>query len=445
MRSVVLASAVTTTLLVSPLAQADPHHPVIPSKQQVQSAQHRVASTKQSITQLRRELSTAQQRLQALYMAAENAGQRYDAAMVRWQQARQEAATARKQSLRANRQAGRARDTLAGYVVTHDTASSTLTALSTALTADGPQSLLSQLSVYDASSDVLDTHFQQWQASSRLAKVYAANAKQALERVTTAKAAASRAKAAAEAAAQQAQAGVTTLQAQRSTLVRRLASVEHISVQLAAQRQKGLEELRKQRLEEKRRREAAARRAAERRAAAKLAAERRAEARRAAAHRRAERAARERAAQQGGSSPAPTPPPPPPPPVYSPPPAGPSASQVQTAIAYAKAQLGKPYVWGGTGPYGYDCSGLVMEAWLAAGITLPRVADDQYLATTPISFDQLRPGDLVFWGYTSSPYSIHHVAMYLGGGMVIEAPHTGAYVQIRSIYSWILPNFYSRV
>ena len=86
-----------------------------------------------------------------------------------------------------------------------------------------------------------------------------------------------------------------------------------------------------------------------------------------------------------------------------------------------------------------------MKAWAAAGRSLPHFAAAQYAETTHISVGQLRPGDLVFWGTSSNPSSIHHVAMYIGNGMMIHAPRTGQDVQIVSMYYWIPPNFFSRV
>lgn len=112
--------------------------------------------------------------------------------------------------------------------------------------------------------------------------------------------------------------------------------------------------------------------------------------------------------------------------VANPPAALPVAAQ---ALAYAAAQLGKPYAWGATGPNSFDCSGLVFEAWKAAGVTLPRVAIDQAAATVPISYQDLQPGDLVFF---ESP--IGHVGIYVGDGSMIDAPYTGATVQIDSIF-----------
>lgn len=106
-----------------------------------------------------------------------------------------------------------------------------------------------------------------------------------------------------------------------------------------------------------------------------------------------------------------------------------------TVLAFARAQLGKPYVWGATGPDSYDCSGLTGAAYAAAGIHLPRVANQQWYAGPHVSLAQLQPGDLLFWGSDlGNPVSIHHEAIYLGGGLMLAAPHTGAFVRIQPIY-----------
>jgi cell wall-associated NlpC family hydrolase len=104
---------------------------------------------------------------------------------------------------------------------------------------------------------------------------------------------------------------------------------------------------------------------------------------------------------------------------------------VVIAVAYAAAQLGKPYIWGGTGPAGYDCSGLVMMAYRAAGISLPRTTFQQVNSGTPVySLSQLQPGDLLFSaGSDGSPTNPGHVGMYIGEGMVLEAPQTGEPIQ----------------
>jgi hypothetical protein len=100
------------------------------------------------------------------------------------------------------------------------------------------------------------------------------------------------------------------------------------------------------------------------------------------------------------------------------------------AMEWAMAQIGKPYQWGGTGPNSFDCSGLVMDAWAAAGVSLPRVAANQYFGGVNRPFAQLQMGDLVFWATnTAQPATIYHVAMYIGGDHIVEAPYTGQLVQ----------------
>ncbi|WP_436953774.1 C40 family peptidase [Streptomyces sp. SudanB182_2057] len=91
-------------------------------------------------------------------------------------------------------------------------------------------------------------------------------------------------------------------------------------------------------------------------------------------------------------------------------------------VAYAKGQQGKPYVWGGTGPRGFDCSGLVMRAWQAAGVTLPRTTWDQIHAGTATTRGRLVPGDLVL------SYGGGHVGLYIGNGQIIHAPKPGTTV-----------------
>ncbi len=104
------------------------------------------------------------------------------------------------------------------------------------------------------------------------------------------------------------------------------------------------------------------------------------------------------------------------------------------AIYFAQNVLGTPYLWGGTGSASddgrFDCSGLTQAAFASVGITLPRVANDQWYAGQHPSRDQLRPGDLVFYANDlNDPRSIHHVGLYVGGGYMIDAPHTGAVIR----------------
>ena len=98
----------------------------------------------------------------------------------------------------------------------------------------------------------------------------------------------------------------------------------------------------------------------------------------------------------------------------------PSGGGAPAAVAFAESQVGKPYCFGGAGPTCYDCSGLTMRAWQVGGVTLPHFSGGQYLMFPAVSMNQLRPGDLVF---PADPNQ--HVALYVGGGMIVHATHTG--------------------
>lgn len=101
-----------------------------------------------------------------------------------------------------------------------------------------------------------------------------------------------------------------------------------------------------------------------------------------------------------------------------------------TAVKFACAQIGKPYVWGASGPSSYDCSGLMLAAWGKAGVYLPHNAAKQRQAVPSVTRDNLRPGDLVFY------YSdLHHVGMYVGNGWIVHASQSGEPVQMQKVDS----------
>jgi cell wall-associated NlpC family hydrolase len=103
-------------------------------------------------------------------------------------------------------------------------------------------------------------------------------------------------------------------------------------------------------------------------------------------------------------------------------------------VAFAYAQIGKPYVWGATGPSSYDCSGLMLASWAAAGVSIPRDTYGEWAGLPHIPLSTLQPGDLVMFSGES------HVAMYVGGGYLIDAPHSGAYVQKVAFTGWFADN-----
>jgi cell wall-associated NlpC family hydrolase len=114
---------------------------------------------------------------------------------------------------------------------------------------------------------------------------------------------------------------------------------------------------------------------------------------------------------------------------------GASATQGDAAANWALSQLGKPYLWGGSGPGAYDCSGLTMMAWAHVGVQLLHWTGYQWIEGPHVPLDQLQRGDLVFYATdTSDPATIHHVGIYVGHGMMVDAPYTGAFVRVDSIY-----------
>jgi peptidoglycan DL-endopeptidase CwlO len=201
------------------------------------------------------------------------------------------------------------------------------------------------------------------------------------------------------------------LSSQRRDIERRLAQQRDYLDRLSGEVKQAVEE--EQRRQEELRRQALARKlAAEREAREKAARE--AAAREAAAQ---QEAAQQEAAEQEAAQTSTAP-----------------SSAAEQAIEFARAQIGKPYQWGATGPDSYDCSGLTMASYASAGVSIPRTSRDQWTIGTHIdSMADLEPGDLVFYAYGSDPSTIHHVGLYVGDGLMIEAPYTGTDVRTASI------------
>lgn len=115
--------------------------------------------------------------------------------------------------------------------------------------------------------------------------------------------------------------------------------------------------------------------------------------------------------------------------------ASPSTTEAAKAIAFAFAQLGKPYIWGGTGPGGFDCSGLVQAAWAYAGVSIPRTSEEQWAGLTHVSASNMEPGDiLVFYSGAS------HVGLYIGNGYMIDASHSGVPIEKVAIAGYYMSN-----
>ena len=443
LRTAVVASALALScLLTAPAAMADRHsdgrggghhwqRPAVPSRSEIQKAKSDAQDAAQRVAEIQAQLVQANQELEDAGVRAEQAFEAYNGARWEAQQATQQLKQAEADARHAERELARQRDTLAGLVAGAYENGGQLSALDAVLGAQGPEGVMDQLLTYEGASTSMDGQLQRFAATADLAQVFRAQAQKARAEKLRLLAEAEKAKDAAAAAAAEAQRIADSIAARKTQLVAELAQLQGISVHLAEQRQEALEEIERRRAAIE-----AARRAA-------------AEAAQAARERRLQQEQQDPPAPSPSGDPAPVPteaPPAPatdPPPVDSSPPA--PSGGAAAAIAFAKAQLGDPYVWGAAGPDAWDCSGLTMGAWQAGGVSLPHYSVAQYEQTTHISASQLQPGDLVFWGTTSDPSSIHHVAMYLGDGMIIQAPRTGENVDIVSMYYWVPPNFFGRV
>jgi cell wall-associated NlpC family hydrolase len=263
---------------------------------------------------------------------------------------------------------------------------------------DGPVTRLGQmLEVQTVNDAVTMAHYQQSVTDADLRAI--ANVEQSKQKLTSV---------AATLATQQRQQEAirSKLSSQRRDIQHRLAQQRSYLDRLSGEVKQAVQA--EQRRQEELRRQALARKLAAERAAREKAA------REAAARQAAQtQAAQTQAAQTQAPSP---------------------TSAAQQAIAFAQAQIGKPYQWGASGPDSYDCSGLTMAAYASAGVNIPRTSRDQWNFGTHIgSMADLAPGDLVFYASGSSASTIHHVGLFIGDGLMIEAPYTGASVRTASI------------
>ena len=423
--SVVGILAVATGLSAS----ADPG-PVYPSKSQVDKAKSAVASTSGKVASLDAQYATASARLSQVQESAAAAAEAYNGARYELDKRTAETAAAKKRAAQAQDIADAAGLQVRRYAATVYQQGGNFAELDAYLSSTGPQDLMDRATAVEAVSEARTRTLQRAAASKIVADTMRQQAASAEAAQAKAAAAAQAARNAAQAQADQAQAAATQIQHQQQALTVQLASLRKTSVALEKQRQDGLaaaavaraaaaEAARQARLAAERAR--AARTASARKAAQQAAVRAAAEAARQKAA--AEQAARDAAQNKPRPRPQPDNPPPPPPSTNG---------GVSAVIAYARAQIGKPYEWGGDGPDTFDCSGLTMRAWQRAGVGLSHYTGAQWDETSRVAISDLRAGDLVFFG-TSGPDS-HHVGLYIGDGQMIEAPYTGADVRYASIY-----------
>ncbi len=372
--------------------------PIIPTASEVQAAKELATAKKQAVAGIQAQLAEAQTALDAKQIAAALAEQQYLGAKERLTEARAReklrAATARTATAdaqKAQQQAVEmARSVLQGNVP--------MIELATVLHS-GPQGLLDRASTVTTVATSLQGKLDTMQTTQRRAETADLAAKRTAALVQQVAQEAAAAKKAAEQAERDQAAAVQAYDNRRQELVTELADAEQVSVETAAKRQSGLE--------------ARAQAARERAASENVPAD--------------GQAVQQQAADEQHVADAK--------PVDD--------TAAQTAIAFARNQIGKPYVFGAVGPNAYDCSGLTMKAWAAAGKSLGHYTGIQWSRVTHISENQLVPGDLVFWATdASNPDTIFHVALYIGKGRIIQAPRPGKTVEEASVYSWIPPTFF---
>lgn len=426
-RVALLVTASLTLTLTPATVSAQPHDPAYPSQAEVDRAREVAAARAGDVARIKTALVLANRRLEAASRDAEIAVEAYNGAMWRLEEAKRELADAEQAAREAHAQLATQREAVGALVAQSYQHGTGLSALRAVMTAEGPEGLLDQYAAYRGAADSMQADYDRFSATETIAEVFEAKARDARAAADRAAAEAARLKDAAIGAQQAAQRAAGSIAAEKDRLIRELARAQNISVTLARKRQTALEEIARRR----------AAIAAEKRRQAELAA--------LAEKRRQQELAEKRREQDAADDreerdPAPNPPPPP----TDPTPPGPRGG-VAAVVDFAEDQLGEPYEWASAGPDSWDCSGLTMMAWAQAGVSLPHYSVAQYDATTPISAADLRPGDLVFWGTTDDPSTIHHVALYVGDGMIIHAPRTGRSVSFESMYYWIPPNFFGRV
>ena len=395
-----LTAAILTGLVGG--AQADP---VYPSQNQVNQANQAANSAKAAVDPAKAALVAAQQHLAELEAASRQAQADYAEATAREETAQQAVVQATQHAQDAAQFADAAKVELGRLVAAayREGQAADLSSLTIVLDVKNPQQymdgvhvvrrmLQSQSSIVNQAADA--------SKSAAAAKVQAAASAVALK---TAQAQVAQSAQQAKQAADAAQAQVGTLGTQLDAVLAAQAAAQNTATQLAEQRQKGLAEQQAE--------EVAARQAAQAQQSSNGSGS----------------GSGSGGSSGGGQVPA-----------YA-------SGVAAQALQFALAQLGKPYKWGGTGPDSFDCSGLAMRAYESAGIDLPHFAAFQYQASHPLSYGQLRPGDLLFWATNANDSNtIYHEAIYLGSGRMVQAPKTGWNVMISDMWMWGPIQFYAR-
>jgi len=421
-------------LLPGAIAQADPDV----SDDDVRASQEAVRTGAGAVAAVELELAQQSAALDAAWVAVATAAEDYTGAVVAQDAAQAAAVDAAERSAQADEQVEEARAELGRIALEANRSGGSLDSVAVLLSADGYEDFVARSTAIDQIGQRTEQAVQRYQAAELVGRTLAELAQDAADQARQAASSAEQALRQAEHLQAAAEAEVARVAAEREVLLAQLAELRQTSLEVERARQAVLD---------------------------------------------AERAARDDAAARAGHSsqpptgggpitpaepppttppagdPPPTTPPagdPPPttPPVAEPPPTTPppstppssdpyglgtgsqrgSADQGLAAVAWAQQQVGKPYVYGASGPDSFDCSGLAMRAWAAAGVAINRSSRDQYRQVYKITYDSMRPGDLIFYGTVASdPGSVYHVAMYIGNGQIVEASRQGIPVRIAAV------------
>jgi peptidoglycan DL-endopeptidase CwlO len=418
----VLTAILTTTIVltIGTSAQADKPRPA-PTQAQVDQAKAAADQKAGDVAALQASLAVANARLHAAAERAEIAAEAYNGAMWQLEQAQKATNDAKAAVADALAHVAEQRAGIAQLVTQSYQDGTVLNGVTAFLGADGPAGVMNRMGVVQSAGDSMQARFDQYTALNALARVAETKAEKAEKEQAALTDKAAKLRDDAVQAANLAQSETARIAGERRQLIQELAKAQKISLELATERQKALE----QKAEQARAHAAqiAATKAKNQAADAKEQADKAKD-----AAEKTEDQLAEFGVEGGWDYPG------------LPIPAGTSAG-ARAAIEFARQQLGEPYIWAAAGPDAWDCSGLTMMAWRAGGISLPHYSAAQYQQTKHITAADLEPGDLVFWG--TSPNTIHHVALYIGNGQIIQAPHTGDVVKVSPLFA-SAPDFFGR-
>jgi peptidoglycan DL-endopeptidase RipA len=361
-------------------------NPKPPSQAQINAAENQVKQRRAALGAQQGRLSAADAQLASLQVQAEVLTQRYDQTLVDEQRAAAAYQVTQSRLRYAQQAQAASQRRLAGLAAEEFESGGGFGPMTSMLgSASGPQGYLNEVGLGQVLARNGTDTVAEAQANDVVAGAFRKQAHELLVAEQADLQAASHLKLAVQAAVARQQAYVRASQAKRNSLAGQLASAQAHAAALKSARQAAL--------------------AAEAAAAARAAAA---------------------AAGAAGSTSAPSW-------AWS---SGASVTQGETAANWALGQLGKPYLWGGAGPDAYDCSGLTMQAWAHAGVQLLHYTGYQWQEGPHVPLDELQRGDLLFYATDNSdPATIHHVGIYIGNGMMVDAPYTGAFVRIDSIYA----------